>query len=169
MVKPILDGAASSFEVTRTATDKYNAVIQRRLSSSVLTRCVSWYRAGGDGKISSVFPGAVSLYWLWMKTPVWSDYKVVGAERWASERKWAQVKTVVQVVALIVACIWLYTMQSMWDVLRDQVRVLRLSTHGGSLLIDNYFSWTAVHRHGTVHSRRCNDGLSRKVNRRSLP
>ncbi|KAJ7753397.1 hypothetical protein DFH07DRAFT_513475 [Mycena maculata] len=47
------------------------------LSRSVHMSCM-WYRTGGGGKISSIFPGAgpSGLFWLWTRPPRWSDYKV---------------------------------------------------------------------------------------------
>ncbi|KZP31875.1 hypothetical protein FIBSPDRAFT_944502 [Athelia psychrophila] len=83
MIAPVLYGAASSFSVTPAACDAYNAKIRRRLEGSVLTQCVSWYRAeGGTGKVTSVFPGPITLFWWWMRKPVWGDYEVMGGERW---------------------------------------------------------------------------------------
>lgn len=89
MIAPVLSGTASSFTLRPAAYDAYNAMIQRRLAGSVLTRCVMWYRlGGGTGKVAGVFPGPVTLFWWWMWKPVWGDYDVVGGERWRSERNW---------------------------------------------------------------------------------
>ncbi|KZP17161.1 hypothetical protein FIBSPDRAFT_957339 [Athelia psychrophila] len=56
MIVPVLSGAASSFFVTPAACDAYNVKVQRRLEGSVLIQCVSWYRAGGTGKVTSMLP-----------------------------------------------------------------------------------------------------------------
>ncbi|KAJ7689781.1 hypothetical protein B0H17DRAFT_1291851 [Mycena rosella] len=83
-VKPILSGVVSSFEVTPAATDRYNERIQDMLSRSVHVACSSWYRTGGDGPISSIFPGPGILFWWWTRRPRWSDYRVDAAsgQRW---------------------------------------------------------------------------------------
>jgi len=57
MIKPILENRVRSVEVTSTATDAYNEKIQLRLSKTVFTQCLSWYRVGGAGKITNAFPG----------------------------------------------------------------------------------------------------------------
>ncbi|KAJ7645054.1 hypothetical protein DFH06DRAFT_1425707, partial [Mycena polygramma] len=75
-VKPILDGLVATFDVTPAATDAYNDVIQARLARSVWVECASWYRAGGEGKVSSIFPGPMLLFGWWLRTPRWADYIV---------------------------------------------------------------------------------------------
>ncbi|KAJ7490837.1 hypothetical protein FB451DRAFT_626442 [Mycena latifolia] len=84
-VKPILDGLVSTFSVTPRATDAYNDLIHARLSRSVFVECVSWYRSGGEGKVSSIFPGPMFLYQWWMHRPRWGDYDVQSTERWESK------------------------------------------------------------------------------------
>ncbi|KAF7353947.1 hypothetical protein MVEN_01081000 [Mycena venus] len=84
-VKPILDGLVSTVDVTPRATDAYNELIHARLACSVFVECVSWYRSGGEGKVSSIFPGPMMLYGWWMRRPKWEDYNVKATERW--ERK----------------------------------------------------------------------------------
>jgi hypothetical protein len=95
LIKPVIQGMASSFEVRAEATDTYNDVIHSWLSHSVYTRCVSWYRTGGDGKIYSIFPGPLTLFWWWLRTPIWKDYRAVGAERKATHRWWAIIRKVI--------------------------------------------------------------------------
>jgi hypothetical protein len=107
MIEPIIAGTASSFEVTTEATDAYNDLIQRRASRSVYTQCVSWYRSGGDGKVSSVFPGPLTLLWWWLRSPVWKDYKVVGGDRLAKRRRWATIRNLIGVVSFSVSVTWL--------------------------------------------------------------
>ncbi|KAJ7444509.1 hypothetical protein FB451DRAFT_1434419, partial [Mycena latifolia] len=84
-VKPILDGLVSTFSVTTRATETYNEIIQARLARSVFVGCVSWYRSGGEGKVSSIFPGPMFLYQWWMRRPQWADYDVQGTEQWKSK------------------------------------------------------------------------------------
>ncbi|TFY83518.1 hypothetical protein EWM64_g500 [Hericium alpestre] len=78
---PVLSGALSSVEPTDAATDAYNEAIQRRLSTSVWSSCASWYRSGATGKIFSIFPGPVSLFWWYLRSPKWKDYRIEGEER----------------------------------------------------------------------------------------
>ncbi|KZP31892.1 FAD/NAD(P)-binding domain-containing protein [Athelia psychrophila] len=107
LIAPVLAGAAASFAVTPAACDAYNAKLQRRLAGSVLTQCVSWYRAGGTGKVTSVFPGPVTLFWWWMRRPVWGDYEVVGGERWRKERRARKVRRAVGIAVMAVASVGL--------------------------------------------------------------
>ncbi|KAJ6500902.1 hypothetical protein C8R45DRAFT_83312 [Mycena sanguinolenta] len=76
IIKPILNGSLSWVDVKLSATNGYNEVIQARLSRSVWMDCISWYRAGGDGKISSIFPGPMFLFEWWVRRPKWEDYNV---------------------------------------------------------------------------------------------
>lgn len=107
LIEPVIKGTVSSFEVKEEATDKYNDMIQYRLSRSVFTQCVSWYRAGGDGKVSSIFPGPLTLFWWWLRSPVWKDYKAVGAERWVKQRRVARIRQFVGFISLSVFSTWL--------------------------------------------------------------
>jgi len=107
MIEPVVAGMASSFEVTAKATDIYNDLIQRRASRSVYTQCISWYRSGGDGKITSIFPGPLTLLWWWLRSPVWKDYKVVGGDRLAKQRRWATIRHLIAVVFFSISMAWL--------------------------------------------------------------
>lgn len=84
-VKPILDGLVKTVDVTSRATDTYNKLIHARLARSVFVECVSWYRSGGEGKVSSIFPGMMMLYGWWTRRPKWEDYNVEATKEW--ERK----------------------------------------------------------------------------------
>ncbi|KAG6872308.1 hypothetical protein C0995_011072 [Termitomyces sp. Mi166 len=44
LIKPILDGRLSVVDAKHEATDRYNEVIQKKLSGSVFVGCNSWYR-----------------------------------------------------------------------------------------------------------------------------
>ncbi|KAF7295788.1 hypothetical protein HMN09_01121600 [Mycena chlorophos] len=77
----------TSIEPTASATDAYNTLLHRRLSTFIWARCTSWYRTGtvsartGEkvyaGKIHGLFPGSMTLFWWWMRKVRWGDYKVV--------------------------------------------------------------------------------------------
>ncbi|KZP17167.1 hypothetical protein FIBSPDRAFT_957346 [Athelia psychrophila] len=79
--------------------------IQRRLEGSVLMQRVSWHRAGGAGKVTSVFSGPPTLFWWWMRRPVWGDYEVVGGERWRKVTRARKVTRVVGIAPLVVASV----------------------------------------------------------------
>ncbi|KAJ7290271.1 hypothetical protein C8J57DRAFT_1164511 [Mycena rebaudengoi] len=85
-IKPILAGQVKTIEVTHKATDAYNDKIHARLARSVHVDCQSWYRTDG-GKVSSIFPGPGTLFWLWTLRPKWSDYKVNATSGWVRRQK----------------------------------------------------------------------------------
>jgi hypothetical protein len=87
-IKPIVRGLVSTFEVTTGATDAYNEFIHARLARSVFIGCLSWYRSGGDGKVSSIFPGTMMLYAWWMRRPRWSDYRIKATNQWERELRY---------------------------------------------------------------------------------
>ncbi|KAF9564392.1 FAD/NAD(P)-binding domain-containing protein [Agrocybe pediades] len=89
LIRPVVEGKAKSFEITDEATEKYNDWLQNRLQSSVWTDCVSYYQAGRDSKtrIIATFPGPVSLFWWFCRSPKWELFRGVGAEAWNRERK----------------------------------------------------------------------------------
>jgi len=80
-------------------TDAYNEKIHSRLEKSVWAQWMSWHRVGGNGKINT-FPAyvnsfgssvitypwfiirAASVFWLWLRKPNWSHYKVSPDGRW---------------------------------------------------------------------------------------
>jgi hypothetical protein len=56
----------------------------------VWVQCVSWYRTGGAGKVSSIFPGPMLLFGWWVRKPRWGDYVVQAATgRW-ERRMWRE-------------------------------------------------------------------------------
>ena len=79
MMEPVINRKAQSLEVDASACDKYNTIIQQRLSKMVVPYCSSWYQSS-TGKNVHVFPGPGMLYWWWTLWPRWSDYTVVGAQ-----------------------------------------------------------------------------------------
>ncbi|KAF9032933.1 hypothetical protein BJ165DRAFT_1534822 [Panaeolus papilionaceus] len=74
LIKPILERRLPSIEVNEQATDVYNTTIQKRLSQSVFTQCLSWYRVGQEGKITNIFPGSGFRFWMLLRNPNWSHY-----------------------------------------------------------------------------------------------
>ncbi|KAJ7453613.1 hypothetical protein B0H11DRAFT_2070513 [Mycena galericulata] len=76
LVKEVISGKVASVEPTLAATASYNAWIQNRMSSSVFTHCNSWYRTEASGKVFSVWPGPIALFWWKARTPAWGDYAV---------------------------------------------------------------------------------------------
>ncbi|KAJ6567004.1 hypothetical protein B0H19DRAFT_1139113 [Mycena capillaripes] len=104
LVKPILDGLVSTVEITTQATDAYNDLIQRRLARSVFVECASWYRTGGEGKVSNAFPGPMLLYGWWVRRPKWEDYIVKATtdqwERNQRRTKWMALLNPMHYVAL---------------------------------------------------------------------
>lgn len=83
LIKPILAGAVRSIAVREEASAKYNSWMQRRLTRTVWNFCDSYYRRETtNGKIFATFPGPVSLFWLLARRPRYSDYEIIGGERW---------------------------------------------------------------------------------------
>ncbi|TFK35451.1 hypothetical protein BDQ12DRAFT_688163 [Crucibulum laeve] len=84
LIKPILSGDILSLEVRNEPTEEYNDKLQARLSKSVFTSCFSWYRVGGTGKITNIFPGSGTTFWWWLRKPNWDHYTGIGVEGWAT-------------------------------------------------------------------------------------
>jgi len=103
LIKPILAGAVRSFAVREEASEKYNSWMQKRLVRTVWNSCTSYYRRGSTrGKIFATFPGPVSLFWWLARRPRYSDYEIVGGERW-ERGQWAKgiVKTMLKLMAAL--------------------------------------------------------------------
>lgn len=132
LIEPVLQGSASSFAVTSSACNAYNAKIQRTLSSksSVLTQCVSWYRAGGTGKITSLFPGPVTQFWWWMRKPVWADFEIVGGDKWQRDRRMKKTRETIGIIASVVMAVGIsrnwealeYTAKEIFEILQKEMR-----------------------------------------------
>lgn len=122
LITPVLRGFARSFEVTPEATNNYNDIIQTRLAKSVFILCSSWYRTGRTGKVFSIFPGPVSLFWWWSRTVTWGHYRTVGGEGWVlKQRAKAAVIRLAAVVVLVSGLVW---SSSRWpDVARMWARI----------------------------------------------
>ncbi|KAJ7758295.1 hypothetical protein B0H16DRAFT_649863 [Mycena metata] len=86
LIQPILTGDISSLEVTIEATDAYNRHIQAKLAGFVWSKCSSWYRTGGNGKIYATFPGPMTLFWWWLRRPNWDHYTFNSAAGWKPQR-----------------------------------------------------------------------------------
>ncbi|PFH53522.1 hypothetical protein AMATHDRAFT_54678 [Amanita thiersii Skay4041] len=87
LIKPVLENKVSSFEVKAAAADEYNEKIHNKLASSVFVQCVSWYRTGGNGKITNIFPGPAMLFWWWLRKPIWNHYVAFNGQKWQAERR----------------------------------------------------------------------------------
>ncbi|KAJ7023565.1 hypothetical protein C8F04DRAFT_1213255 [Mycena alexandri] len=86
LIQPILDGNISSLEVTVGATEAYNRYLQVKLTGFVWSKCSSWYRTGGDGKVYATFPGPMTLFWCWLRRPNWDHYTFHSATGWKPQR-----------------------------------------------------------------------------------
>jgi hypothetical protein len=103
----VIEGKAKSFEVTAEATDKYNDWLQKRLSTSVWTDCVSYYRTGGlNSKVIATFPGPVALFWWFCRQPQWDAFRGIGSDSWERERtvkKWSRLSIIMFAAAVALA------------------------------------------------------------------
>lgn len=106
LLEPVLRGTASSFEVTPKATDDYNDKIHRKLAQTVFTHCISWYRTGGEGKVSSIFPGTAFLFYWYLRRPKWDHYIAIGAEKWDRQRRRARLLRWICLASLVPVVIW---------------------------------------------------------------
>jgi hypothetical protein len=104
LIRPILAGEVRSFAVREEASAKYNAWMQKRLTGIVWNFCNSYYRReSGTGKNIAAFPGPVSLFWWLARRARYSDYEVVGGERWLRMRRLKGiVRATLQVVVIAV-------------------------------------------------------------------
>ncbi|KXN83416.1 4-hydroxyacetophenone monooxygenase [Leucoagaricus sp. SymC.cos] len=105
LIKPILDHQVVTVEVKHEATDTYNEKIQARLSTSVFTNCVSWYRVDGTGKISNIFPGAATLFWLWLRKVKWQDYTGLGLQEWLHRRQRKKLNRLLKWITLMLVLV----------------------------------------------------------------
>jgi len=88
LLKPVLKGEVGSFAVREEASAKYNVWVQKRLTGTVWNHCQSYYRRDSTtGKNFVTFPGHVTLFWWLARRPRYSDYVVVGGERWRCVRR----------------------------------------------------------------------------------
>ncbi|TCD60400.1 hypothetical protein EIP91_010226 [Steccherinum ochraceum] len=124
MLKPILTGLAASFEITRGATNSWNAQIQKRISGGVWTQCHSYYQVGQTGKNTAIWPGSMSEQWWELSAPVWGDYKAVGATKWENRRRLAAVWRAVEVGLVLSVAAWAYLRPENVSQLVRQVGVL---------------------------------------------
>ncbi|KAH9920185.1 hypothetical protein B0H21DRAFT_767740 [Amylocystis lapponica] len=109
LIAPVIAGLASSFEVTASACDAYNARLARRFQGSPLIHphCVSWFRVGGTGKNFSIFPWPTGMYWWMLRSPKWEDYVAVGAELWERARRRTMVRRWAGVLSILLCSGWL--------------------------------------------------------------
>jgi hypothetical protein len=135
LFKPVLYKELDSVDVTERATERFNAWLHRRLENSVFTQCASWYRVGQAGKVSSIWPGPIALFWwetLWVR---WGDYEVRGARRslWALRRRLAAVARLLVAVSVAGAAGALWHSKAPSEKIFDALR---------SYLVRTAYSWT---------------------------
>ncbi|EGO21874.1 putative monooxygenase [Serpula lacrymans var. lacrymans S7.9] len=106
LIKPVVQGLASSFAIKMKPTLAYDSWVQRRLSCSLFTQCFSWYRREGSKKISTIFPGPLTLFWWLTRSPQWEHYEVEGGEKWEKQRRMARISRAVGCISLIVFSNW---------------------------------------------------------------
>jgi len=78
IMAPILNGIATSLEITSEANEQYNKNIQENLKDTVYTFHNSWYRVNFAGRNSSIFPGSSITYWWMCRSVNWAHYKITG-------------------------------------------------------------------------------------------
>ncbi|EKM83294.1 hypothetical protein AGABI1DRAFT_111719, partial [Agaricus bisporus var. burnettii JB137-S8] len=102
LITPIIQRKVVTVEAKPEATDTYNEKIQKRLSASVFTGCHSWYRVGGTGKITNIFPGPTILFWLWLRKVNWDDYTGLGLEGWIERRRISRRKKILTLALAVI-------------------------------------------------------------------
>jgi len=111
LIKPILERQVSSVEVKTDPTDRYNAKIHGLLNKSLFTQCLSWYRVGGEGKITNIFPGSATTFWWWLRKPNWDHFTGVGTDTWRDNlrrKRFASIIRYLCLASLIALVCWKY-------------------------------------------------------------
>ncbi|KAJ0374228.1 hypothetical protein COL922a_014232, partial [Colletotrichum nupharicola] len=76
VLKPVLDGSASSVEVKLEAEDTYIQNVQSALKDTVWhSGCNSWYVNGKEWN-AMAYPWAQSHFWYRSLFPVWKDWDI---------------------------------------------------------------------------------------------
>jgi cation diffusion facilitator CzcD-associated flavoprotein CzcO len=73
------DRGALGLDVRPEAAATYDAEVQQRLAGSVWAGCASWYRADGDGRITTNWPGTVAEYQRRLAVLAPADFEEVKA------------------------------------------------------------------------------------------
>ncbi|KAF8505034.1 4-hydroxyacetophenone monooxygenase [Hysterangium stoloniferum] len=73
LVKPVIRGEVSEFEVTEEAESKYTRDVQAATKETVWTKCRSYYIADG-GWNGALYPWSQYHFWWRMTFPTWSDW-----------------------------------------------------------------------------------------------
>lgn len=89
-------------QVKQSATDAYEAWIERRLDKMVWYQVSNYWRAnGGTGRIFTHYPGSVARL-MWENTnPVWKDWEGAGPVR-----RWQRVRRVLWFLVLVLVGYW---------------------------------------------------------------
>ncbi|KAI9670674.1 MAG: hypothetical protein M1831_005894 [Alyxoria varia] len=107
MIKPVLDGTASSVEVKKEAEEKWTRDVQTASKNTVFINggCGNWYVDRETRWNGATFPWSQIYAWRRCKWPVWGDWEV----RWTKRglvRLWLGRGTRVLVVAMFVMGVW---------------------------------------------------------------
>jgi hypothetical protein len=106
LIRPILKGEVQSFAVREEASAKYNSWVQTRLARTVWNHCQSFYRRDSTtGKNFVTFPGHVALFWWLARRPRYSEYLIVGGERWRRVRRLKGILRVTLGLAVLMAVV----------------------------------------------------------------
>ena len=127
MLEPVVKGLAASFEVKDEATDAWNTRLQARLSTSVWSACFSWYRVGMTGKNAAMWPGPMMEQWWMLYSPIWRDYKAVGAAGWYRRNILRRVRRAVVFGSVVAGGLWWYMRPEefsyAWEMLKFHVSI----------------------------------------------
>lgn len=133
LIKPVVRNLASSFELKLEEHNKFNKELQRKLSLSVWSGCVSWYRSGYTGKVVSLWPGTMTEFWWKARTPIWSHYKVVGGGKWSRRQRVGKVLHTLGFIGAIFGLVWVRNNRNVLNPLFTQF-VLQVSLIDGNSL-----------------------------------
>lgn len=114
MIRPIIEGQLTSFDIKEEICDEYNGWLQNRLRHSVWTDCRSYYHTARDSssKIIATFPGPVALFWWFCRRPRWSQWEIRGASK-----DWDRSEVLRKVSEFAVSCILAALFGIPWSVL----------------------------------------------------
>lgn len=89
-MKPILDGYASTIEVSADAEENFVQNLDEELSTTVFSAgCSNWY-INKAGRNSAAWPGLASTFWKATLFPRWKDFVMEGGSVWWPFRRVAR-------------------------------------------------------------------------------
>ncbi|EPQ58318.1 FAD/NAD P-binding domain-containing protein [Gloeophyllum trabeum ATCC 11539] len=143
LIKPVIDGAVKSLEVSQEAFHEYNAWLQERLKNSVWTECHSYYRSDRrEGKVVANFPGPMSLFWWILRKPRWNHFVLVGGESWIRQQSRARRIRLLGIFVgfLALVCTGLASSDSIRQGLKFWMQQVSVSSIVGCTCIDSFDS-----------------------------